>query len=362
LSGPPSQTAGLYALTRRNPLRTGQDAVSSPPAGAGSSPLGPLRAAQPCPVTSFFSCTSYRADAALLRGWAAIVLNDSAAGGCSRPHAWRRGRRCCGAPARYGLLPQRSRTRSRPARPTEGPRPHSRSVLAPGVWPGTHAAVRAPAQPHGRRSSGSALSGRPIPAPPLHAQTLARRAGRGPVGPALGARGGRAPVLTPLGPPAQSQPARTASGTPPRAWPGGALPEGRQRWCLQGPWHSLLGPRGGLLLHRRGRICTRGFLYRSRASRPSTCTGSIGHDQRLRRGGAGRRQRGETVDDTRDHTGRLERALGVKDRRASCLSLAQRATRAAAAGRCGLGGLGISYYFPPTNKGAYVDPRPPPRP
>jgi hypothetical protein len=30
----------------------------------------------------------------------------------------------------------------RPVRPTEGLRPHSRSVLAPGVWPGTHAAAR----------------------------------------------------------------------------------------------------------------------------------------------------------------------------------------------------------------------------
>jgi putative transposase len=120
-------------------------------------------------------------------------------------------------------------------------------------------------------------------------------------GPALGARGGLAPA--PRGrseqprpqtsacaranaswPPAQSQPARTASGTPPRAWPGGALPEGRQRWCLQGPWGSLLWPRGGLLLHQRVCICTRGFLYRSRASRPSTCTGSIGHDRCLSRG------------------------------------------------------------------------------
>jgi len=70
-------------------------------------------------------------------------------------------------------------------------------------------------------------------------------------------------------------------GAAPRCSPrdrGIALQEGGQCLGLDGTWRSLLWPMGVLLLHCRVLRVTHCLLSRSRASRPNTFTGIIGHD------------------------------------------------------------------------------------
>jgi len=72
-------------------------------------------------------------------------------------------------------------------------------------------------------------------------------------------------------------------GAAPRCSPrdrGIALQEGGQCLGLDGTWRSLLWPMGVLLLHCRVLRVTHCLLSRSRASRPNTFTGIIGHDPR----------------------------------------------------------------------------------